>query len=61
MLTVNLQESMEDEVDFLPADKQESFLQIDSINFGVHRRTCPKYPKQVQNIFAKKKNSSRKM
>ena len=55
MLTVNLQKSMEDEVHFLPADKHESFLQIDSINFGVYSRAFPKYPKQVQNIFAIKK------
>ena len=26
MLTVNLQKSMEDRIDFLPADKHESFL-----------------------------------
>ena len=44
---------MEDEVDFLPADKRKSFLQIDSITLGVRCQACPKYPKkQVCNIFA---------
>ena len=42
-----------DEVYFLPADKGESFLQVDSITLGVHSQACPKYPKQqVCNIFA---------
>ena len=42
---------MGDEVDFLPADKRESFLQVDSINLGVRSQACPKYPKQqVYNI-----------
>ena len=36
MLTTNLQKSMGDEVDFVPADKHENFLQIDSITLGVH-------------------------
>ena len=44
---------MEDEVYFLTADKQKSFLQVDSIIFGVHSHACPKYPKQqVYNTFA---------
>ena len=44
---------MEDEVNFLPADKHESFLQVDNITLGVHSQACPKYPKQqVYNIFA---------
>ena len=44
---------MEDEVNFLPADKDESFLQVDNITLGVHSQACPKYPKQqVYNIFA---------
>ena len=44
---------MGDEIDFLPADKQESFLQVDSITLGVCSQACPKYPKQqVCNIFA---------
>ena len=32
---------MEDGVDFLPADKQEIFLQVDSINLGVRSQACP--------------------
>ena len=44
---------MGDEVDFLPADKHKSFLQDDSITYGVCSQTCSKYPKQqVYNIFA---------
>ena len=34
------------EVDFLAADKQKKFLQVDSITLGVHSQACPKYPKQ---------------
>ena len=41
------------EVDFLPADKNNNFLQVDSITLGVHSQGCPKYPKkQVYNFFA---------
>ena len=40
---------------FAPADKRKSFQQIDSITLGVHSQACPKYPKQVYNIFAIKK------
>ena len=44
---------MGDEVDFLPADIHQSFLQVDSITLGVSRKACPKNPKQqVYNIFA---------
>ena len=44
---------MEDEVDFLIADKQKSFLQDDSITLSVCSQTGPKYQKQpVYNIFA---------
>ena len=44
---------MGDEVDFLPADKHESFPQDNSITLGVHSQTCPKYPKQqICNIFS---------
>ena len=43
---------MGDEVDFLPADKHESFLQVDSITLDVFYQTCPRYPKeQVCNIL----------
>ena len=42
-----------DEVDFLPANKHKSFLQVDSIALVVCSETYPKYPKsQVCNIFA---------
>ena len=44
---------MRDEVDFLPADKHKSFLQVDFIFLGVRSQAYPKYPKQqVCNIFA---------
>ena len=37
----------------LSADKDESFVQVDSITLGVHSQACPKYPKQqVYRIFA---------
>ena len=43
---------MKDEVDFLPAGKHESFLQVESIILGVRSQAYPKYPKQqVYNIF----------
>ena len=35
---------MGDEVDFLPSDKYESFLQGDIITLGVGNQDCPKYP-----------------
>ena len=48
-----LQKSMGDEVDFLPADKHESFLEYDSVSLSVGSQACPKYPKQqICNIFA---------
>ena len=40
------QEKHGGEVDFLPANKLEHFLQIDSITSGLHSQVCPKYPKQ---------------
>ena len=39
------------EFDFLPADKHEKFLQVDSITLDVSIQACPEYPKQVCNIF----------
>ena len=42
---------MEGEVDFLPANKQESFLQVNSITLGLLSQVCPTYPKQAYNIF----------
>ena len=48
-----LQQSMGDEVDFLPGYKHKSLLQADSITFGVHIQAYLKCPKQhVYNIFA---------
>ena len=35
---------------FVPADKQESFLQSDSVTLGVRSQACSKYLKQVYNI-----------
>ena len=47
-----VQKSMRDEVDFVPADNHERFLQGDSITLGVHSQACSKYPKQqICNIF----------
>ena len=44
---------MGDEVEFLPADKQKSFLQDGSITLGVISQTGPKYQKQsVYKTFA---------
>ena len=36
---------MGDEVGSLPADKHNSFKQVDSITLGVRSYACPKYPK----------------
>ena len=41
-----------DEVDFLHADKHQTFLQLDSIDLDGHSQACPNYPKQqVCKIF----------
>ena len=41
------------EIDILPADKHNIFLQIDSITLGVHGQACPKHPRQqLYNIVA---------
>ena len=43
---------MRDEVNFLPANKQEGFLQVDSITLDLFSQAYPKYPRQyVYNIF----------
>ena len=42
-----LQTNIWDELDFLPADKHKSFLQVDSM--GLCSQACPKYP---NNKFA---------
>ena len=36
---------MKYEVDFLPADKRQRFLQIDAIILGVCGQACPSYSK----------------
>ena len=44
---------MGDEVEFLPADKHKSFLQVDSVTLGAPSQTGPRYQKySVYNIFA---------
>ena len=44
---------MDDETEFLPADKYKSFLEDGSITLGVISQAGPKYQKQsVYNIFA---------
>ena len=37
------------EVDFLPANERESFLQVDSITLGFCSQACPNYPKQNES------------
>ena len=39
------EKNVKDEVDFLPADKHERFLQVLTIILGVCGQTCPNYPK----------------
>ena len=44
---------MKDEVDFLPVDKRESFLQIDTIILGVRVQAYPNFSKeQICYFFA---------
>ena len=44
---------MDDEVDFLHADKHDSFLQIDTMIWDGHGQAFSKYSQyQVCNIFA---------
>ena len=46
--TTNLQylkENVKDEVDFLPADKRQRSLQIDTIILGLSGQACSNYPK----------------
>ena len=38
-------ENVNDEVDFLPTDKHQRFLQIDTIILGVCGQACQNYPK----------------
>ena len=47
-----LKKEVSDEVDFLHADKHESFLQIDTMIFDGDGQAFPKFPKlQVYNVF----------
>ena len=49
-----LKKEVSDEVDFLHADKHESFLQIDTMIFNGDGQAFPKFPKlQVCNVFTK--------
>ena len=41
----HLKESVKDEVDFLLADKCQTFFQIATIILGVCGQACPNYPK----------------
>ena len=43
MSLLHLKKNMKDDVDFLPADKHERFIQIDTIILGVWRQACPYY------------------
>ena len=44
---------MTDEVDFLPADKHQRFLQIGAIVLSIYGQTCPNYQNyQVWHFFA---------
>ena len=46
-----LKEEVTDEVDILHVERQ-SFLQVGIIIFYGSGQICPKYPKEVGNIFA---------
>ena len=46
-----LKENEKDEVDLLPADKPQRYLQIDIIILSVCRQACPNYPKQQVYYF----------
>ena len=41
----HFKKEMSDEVGFLHADKHESFLQIDTMNFDGYDQIFPKFPK----------------
>ena len=42
-----LQKRLWGEVDFLHANKRESFLEVDSITLGLLSQACQKHPKQI--------------
>ena len=47
-----LKKEVRDNVDFLHAEKHESFLQIDTMIFDGHGQALPKFPKlQVFSVF----------
>ena len=44
-----LEKERRDEVDFLLADKPQTFQQVDTINLGGHGHACPNNTKIIQN------------
>ena len=40
-----LKKEERDEVDFLHADRRQTFMQVDPINLAGHGQACPSYPK----------------
>ena len=42
---------MNDEVDILPADKHQRFLQTDTVILGVCEKACPNYPNNQCAIY----------
>ena len=42
---------MKNEVDFLPADKRQSYLQIDTIILSVCGQACPILPNMTSLLF----------
>ena len=40
-----VKENVNDEADFLSADKHQRFLQIDTVILGMCDQECPNYPK----------------
>ena len=57
MLSTYHQKSMQDKIDFLrlQLNTKVFYKLIVSLSVGVHSQACPKYPKQVYNIFSIKK------
>ena len=44
-LLQDLKKDERDKVNFLPADKHQSFLQVNTLIFDGYARACPKLPK----------------
>ena len=40
-----------DEVDFLDAVKNQTILQVNTMNLGGYGQACPNYPKYLQNLY----------